>query len=56
VTRGHFYTKQWLVQNNRKDNISVKKEDYPVPAHWKNLHDSIDPINRRLFQQVWQIP
>lgn len=56
VTRGHFYTKQWLRQNNREDGIVIEKKDYPVPAVWKNRHDSIDPINRRLFQQVWEVP
>lgn len=56
VTRGHFYTKQWLRQNNRQDGIVFEKDDYPVPAAWTNRHDSIDPINKRLFQQVWEIP
>lgn len=56
VTRGHFYTKQWLRQNNRHDEIVIEKEDYPVPATWTKHHDSIDPINQRLFQQVWEIP
>jgi len=56
VTRGHFYTKQWLRQNNRQDGIVIEKQDYPVPAVWKNRLDSIDPINRRLFQQVWEVP
>lgn len=56
VTRGHFYTKQWLRQNNREDGIVIEKKDYPVPASWTNHLDSIDPINRRLFQQVWEIP
>ncbi len=56
VTQGHFYTKQWLVQNNRQDGIVIEKDDYPVPAAWTNRLDSIDPINKRLFQQVWEIP
>lgn len=56
VTRGHFYTKQWLRQNNREDNVVIEKADYPVPAVWKNRLDSMDPINKRLFQQVWEVP
>ncbi len=56
VTRGHFYTKQWLRQKNREDGVVIEKADYPVPATWTNRHDSIDPINRRLFQQVWEVP
>lgn len=55
VTRGYFYTKQWLLQNNREDNVVIEKEDYPVPQTWTNLMDGIDPINQRLFEQVWKI-
>jgi putative sugar O-methyltransferase len=56
VTQGYFYTKQWLLQNNRQDGIVIEKSDYPVPAAWVNRLDSIDPINKRLFQQVWEVP
>lgn len=56
VTSGFFYTKQWLLQNNREDDIVIEKDDYPVPLDWKNLHDSIDPINKRLFQELWEVP
>lgn len=55
VTRGHFYTKQWYVQNNREDGIVYAKDDYPVPARWRCLLDQKDPINPRLFEQLWQV-
>lgn len=55
VTRGFFYTKQWLVQNNRQDEIVIKRDDYPVPSTWKRRMEGIDPINQRLFEEVWEI-
>lgn len=55
VTQRFFYTKQWLLQNNREDNVVIAKEDYPVPANWTNRMESIDPINQRLFQQIWEV-
>ena len=55
VTRGFFYTKQWLVQNNRQDNIVIERDDYPVPLSWKRRMEGIDPINQRLFEEVWEI-
>ncbi len=55
VTRGHFYTKQWLVQNNREDNVVIERSDYPVPSTWKQRMEGIDPINQRLFEEVWEI-
>lgn len=56
VTNGFFYTKQWLVQNNRQDNVVIKREDYPIPPSWTRLAEGIDPINQRLFEEVWSIP
>jgi len=55
VTRDFFYTKQWLIQNNREDQVVIERNDYPVPKTWKRLFDGIDPINQRLFQEVWCI-
>lgn len=55
VTRGFFYTKQWLIQNNRQDNIVIERDDYPVPPSWKRRMEGIDPINQRLFEEVWEI-
>ena len=55
VTRGFFYTKQWLVQNNREDNVVIERDDYPVPSTWKRRMEGIDPINQRLFEEVWEI-
>lgn len=56
VTSGFFYTKQWLAQNNKQDNIVVEREDYPVPPSWKLRSEGIDPINKRLFEEIWEIP
>lgn len=55
VTRGFFYTKQWLAQNNRQDNIVIERDDYPIPLSWKRRIEGIDPINQRLFEEVWEI-
>jgi putative sugar O-methyltransferase len=55
VTRGYFYTKQWLMQKNREDNVVIERDDYPVPQTWKRKMEGIDPINQRLFEEVWEI-
>jgi putative sugar O-methyltransferase len=55
VTRGHFYTKQWLIQNNQEDDIVIERDDYPVPSTWVRRFEGIDPINQRLFEEVWEI-
>jgi putative sugar O-methyltransferase len=55
LTRGVFYTKQWWVQENRQDGIVVRKEDYPVPPHWRQLLEQEDAILPRLFEQLWRV-
>jgi putative sugar O-methyltransferase len=55
TTRGAFYTKQWIVQENRDDGVVIRKEDYPVPARWRRILDREDPIHPRLFEQLWRV-
>lgn len=55
VTRGHFYTKQSVVQTNREDDVVIERGDYPVPKSWISRFSGMDPINQRLFEELWEV-
>jgi hypothetical protein len=52
---GHFYTKQWIRSINPFDDIVVKREDYPVPAHWSARLDRVHPIQTHFFEALYDV-
>ena len=56
LTRGCFYSKQWLVSRNPHDGIVVRLEDYPVPARWKTLYVRRAKVQRSFFEAMYMVP
>jgi len=56
VTRGHFYSKQWLVSKNREDGLLIRREDYPVPPHWSCRFARRAAVQAAFFEALYAIP
>ncbi len=56
LTDGFFYTKQWKVSVNPEDNISVSRNDYPIPTRWKNLYLRTPKVQVHFFEAMYKIP
>ena len=54
LTRGYFYSKQWQEHVNASDNIKVRIEDYPIPAHWKTLYQREAQVQVRVFEAMYE--
>jgi putative sugar O-methyltransferase len=52
---GYFYTKQWIVHENKSDGIIVKREDYPVKPHWKEIYNRQCEVQPRFFEALYKI-
>lgn len=55
VTRGIFYNKQWKVSENTFDELVVREEDYPTPAHWESVYRRTAPVQTRFFESAFWI-
>lgn len=55
LTKGFFYSKQWIVSHNPSDDIVVKQGDYPVPAHWRELYHRVAKVQTNFFEALYAI-
>jgi len=55
LCRGRFYSKQWIVHANEIDNIMVKREDYPVPTHWRAVYNRECFVQPRFFEALYEL-
>ena len=55
LTKGHFYTKQWLVSENPIDKIVITKNDYPVPKNWQGLYLRQAKVQVHFFEAMYKI-
>jgi len=55
LAKGFFYTKQWLVSTNRQDGIVIRRDDYPIPAHWRVLFDRRAPVQTSFFEAMYAV-
>lgn len=53
LTRGMFYSKQWMISNNPEDGIMVKKNDYPVPDVWQELYSRQAKVQVHFFEAMY---
>ncbi len=57
VTKGGFvYLKQWDSWRNPIDEISVRFDDYQIPAYWVPTHDASASIQTAFRERVWSVP
>lgn len=52
---GHFYTKQWTKSVNIRDDVVLHRDDYPIPAHWREIYSRQHPIQTLFFEALYQV-
>ncbi len=52
---GSFYTKQWLTWHNPVDDVTIRREDYPIPPHWEVVYSRRHPIQRAFFHALYRV-
>jgi putative sugar O-methyltransferase len=55
LTKGFFYSKQWQESINAQDDLKVRIEDYPIPAHWKTLYVRQAKVHVQFFEAMYQL-
>ena len=55
LTKGFFYTKQWVESVNEADGVKIKWSDYPVPARWLELYSRSPQVQTRFFEAMYRI-
>ena len=53
--RGLVYTKQWKVSHNEHDGLVVRRDDYPIPAHWEQLYSRTHEIQTQFFEALYRV-
>jgi putative sugar O-methyltransferase len=53
-TAGRFYTKQWIESVNVFDDLLIRREEYPVPAHWQLILDREVESTPGFFEAVYR--
>jgi putative sugar O-methyltransferase len=56
LTSGYFYSKQWFVSENVYDDLHIKHDDYPVPAHWRQLYLRPARVQTAFFEAMYAVP
>jgi putative sugar O-methyltransferase len=55
LTRGYFYSKQWFVSENPHDGVRIRHEDYPIPAHWRQLYFRPARVQTAFFEAMYEV-
>ena len=50
-----FYTKQWLLWENKDDDMIVPAIIYPTKANWDLLHARLNPVHSDFFEAIFKI-
>lgn len=53
LTRGMFYSKQWMISKNPEDGIVVAKNDYPIPDNWQELYSRQAKVQVHFFEAMY---
>jgi putative sugar O-methyltransferase len=53
---GHFYFKQWESYWNPTDDVTVGRDDYPVPESWEPVYSRRHPIQTLFFEAMYRVP
>ena len=54
TTKSTLYLKQQHDYVNPIDNLTIGKDDYPVPAGWSPRREHVDPINPGFFERLYR--
>ena len=55
LTKGYFYSKQWIVSKNPIDKVVIEKNDYPVPKKWQELYSRQAKVQVSFFEAIYRI-
>ena len=55
LTKGYFYSKQWIISKNPEDRIVINKNDYPVPGNWQELYSRQAKVQTYFFEAMYAI-
>lgn len=55
LCRGRFYSKQWMTHTNEIDDLVIKREDYPVPKHWRTVFNRQCVAQPRFFEALYTL-
>ncbi|HEX8394654.1 MAG TPA: putative sugar O-methyltransferase [Longimicrobium sp.] len=55
LTRGWFYSKQWWVSHNNSDGVVIRQDEYPIPAHWRQLYLREAPVQTYFFEAMYEV-
>ena len=54
VTRGYFYSKQWIVSRAKVNGFVLKEHEYPLPKAWTEIYHRQHPIQRMFFEALYR--
>lgn len=52
---GAFYTKQWRSSHNRFDGVVIGRDDYPIPAGWRQIYSRDHAIQTGFFEALYEL-
>jgi len=55
LTRGYFYSKQWLISNNPEDGTTIRAGDYPVLPSWRQLYHRTAKVQISFFEAMYSL-
>lgn len=55
VTRGYFYSKQYLRQENNDDIQVTTRDSYSYPGEFSLIDFRLDPAFSRVYQELWRV-
>jgi putative sugar O-methyltransferase len=55
LTRGRFYTKQWMEGRNGADKVWLRPGDYPVPVTWRELYMRPAEVQTNFFEALYDV-
>ena len=53
--RGYFYTKQWKVSKHLFADITIREQDYPIPAGWVTVFHRNARVQAKFFEALYQM-
>jgi hypothetical protein len=53
---GVVYLKQLQEWHNPVDDVTLRFDEYPVPARWVPLHDAPAPVQTNFTERAWRVP
>jgi len=56
LVRKYFYLKQWRESTIPFENVTIREEDYPIPADWRKIYGRSCAVQDSFFEALFGIP